>query len=368
MSKSLLLVFVAASLVACAGPSGTPHVDPDPVEPCRAENLAGEPVVDLQWELPRETYIAVDDATTGIAINYIVDPLARVDEVRIEPNFDPLTPTTITRVTQVCPLDFPRAALSAGVPPGTEDVVGAVVYASPASGIGTRTGRVFATTGTAHVTLRTDGLDAGDPANGDWWLLYEPAPGNGRVMLAPARLDRTTFEVSGIPTGQAGIIALVQTQAIDIDPSTRAMYAPWGFGDDWRRFVRAWYANFIVAASADTLVPVEVVPAAEATTTRYPFASMVALSAGATRELRGVEADIDTTIAVDCAVTSVGVTVVTYSEIVTGPVDSPTTTGPGEHVALTGGCASGDASWPLPLRANAANGRNVMLMLTREAP
>ena len=363
-------VLVANALLthACGSPPSTSIPDSATPTACPTQNVAGEPVLDLQWDMPRETYVTADTGRPSIALNYIVSPAARVDQLQIQPDFDPLVPSTTTSLTGRCPLDFPFTALTAGVPDGTQDILSATVIASSADDI-SRTGRIFATTGQAHLTLRTEGLAAGDAANGTWWFLYEPAPGHARVLVAPARLDRTTFDAAGIPTGQQGLVALIQTSALEQDAASGAIYAPWGFAADWRRFARAWYASFIVAASTDTIVPVAIVPTSDATTTRYPLASAVALAAGATREVRTItERDVDTTLQVDCSVASMTLTVLTFSQITTGPSGMAVTTHAGEHVSFSGTCATGAASWSASLRATSLNGRSVVVMLAAGTP
>jgi len=242
------------------------------------------------------------------------------------------------------------------------------VIASSADGI-SRTGRVFATTGEASLTLRTEGLDAGDAAQGAWWLVYEPAAGHARLLILPARLDLTTFRATGIPAGQPAVVALVQTNALELDAATSTIYAPSGFAADWRRFARAWYASFIVAASGGTLTPTAIVPPPDAATTRYPLASQVALSGGVPREIRAItERDVDTHIAVDCSVSRVLLTVLTFSEVTSSSSTSPITAHAGDQLSFTGSCEPGATSWPMTLRASSLNGRSVMVMLAPGAP
>jgi len=232
------------AVAGCDETTSSPPIDtPTPV-PCEQGNVAGVPVVALEWSSLRETYLAPDHGAAHLGVDYLVSPRAHVDQVELRFDFDPLVTTESVTFDGECQLMFPLEPLLSAVPPETEDVVAARVIASSNSGT-SRTGRIFATTGTHAIELRTDGLDAGDPADGDWWAIFEPAAGRARLIIVPAALDRTTFRLTGVPINQPGVVALIQTQALEFDAATRTVYAPWGFAGDWRRYARAWHQTVL---------------------------------------------------------------------------------------------------------------------------
>jgi hypothetical protein len=354
------VLLVAILLGACDEPTGPvpPVNEPTPV-PCRQAVMAGVPILALEWDSPRETYLAPDHAASDIGIDYFVSPRAHVDRVALRFDFDPLTEVDAMAFEGECQLAFPIEPVLAAVPEDTEDVVAATVVASSDSGTA-RTGRLFVSTGTQTIELRTDGLDAGEPADGEWWALFEPAAGNARLVIAPATLDRTTFRFAGIPAGQPGTVALIQTRALQYDAGTRAIYAPWGFAGSWRRFARSWYGA-VLWQQPDRLVALTPIipPDVDAAPVHAPGA---AFADGGDRAFRVLSSgEEDTTFDVDCGAQFVAIDVLTFVEVTIGarPVRA------GESASVEGACEAGADRWSLALHSRSMNGRAGAVLLRR---
>jgi hypothetical protein len=254
---------------------------------------------------------------------------------------------------------FPLEPLLTSLPPESEDVVSATVVASSTSG-SARTGRIVASTGSSTIEIRTAGLDAGDPENGNWWAIFEPAAGRARLVIAPATLDRDTFSLSGVPTDQPGIVALIQTPALEIDAATQTVYAPWGFAGDWRRYASAWYQTVLWQPMAG-LVELRAVVAPEHDLAQvHSTEPNTVLAAGAERQFRVLPARAERILNVPCDVPVVRVEVLNFGEVI---AEGDATLRPAEAGTFTGSCAAGDASWPLRLLARSLNGRAVGVLL-----
>lgn len=327
--------------------------------------MAGVPVVALEWSDLRETYLAPDHGASSIGVDYLVTPRAHVDHVALRFDFDPLTLVDAMAFEGTCQLTFPIAPLIEAVPAGAEDVVAATVVASSASGT-SRTGRVFVTTGTDAIEIRTDALDPGDPVDGSWWALFEPAAGNARLVIVPAVLDRSSFRMPGVPANQPGTIALIQTRALEYDAGTRTVYAPWGFARDWRRYARSWYGALVLQPSDGLVeVPAIVPPDADISSVHRGDGSP-ALTDGAMRAFRVLSSGEDeSTIAIACEVSVVEIHVLSFIELTVG--ESPEALGPGGTMSVDGACETGAASWPLTLHSRSMNGRAGALLLRRSS-
>lgn len=339
-----------------------PMDEPTPV-PCRAANMAGVPVVALEWSGLRETYLAPDHEASSVAIDYIVSPRAHVDRVSLSFDFDPLTPVDAMAFDGECRLAFPVAAMAEVLPDGSEDVVSATVIASSESGTA-RTGRLSVSTGTGSIEIRTSGLDAGDPAEGSWWALFEPAAGNARLVVVPATLDRSTFRITGIPANQPGVVALIQTRALQYDAGTRTVYAPWGFAGDWRRYARSWYGA-VLLQQPDGLVQLDaVVPPNSDITEVHRGTSGPVLADGATREYRVLSSgEEDVAIEVACDAPVIAIDALSFVEFTVGAATERVL--PGGTITVEGSCDAGADSWALEVHSRSMNGRAGAVMVRR---
>lgn len=361
-SGAVLTFFVGA----CGeNPVPTPPTNEPPPVPCEQAVMAGVPIVALEWSSPRETYLAPDHGASSLGIDYFVSPPAHVDHIALRFDFDPLTVVDPVAFEGECRLTFPIDPVLAAVPTGTEDVVSAVVLASSTETHISRTGRFFVTTGSRSIELRTDGLDAGDPSEGAWWALFEPAAGNARLVIVPATVDRMSFRIPGIPTDQPGIVALIQTRALEYDAATRTIYAPWGFAGEWRRYARSWYGA-LLWRQPDDLVPLSTVVPPDADILLVHGRGAPVFSDGATRVLRIVSSgEADNTFEIACDVGAVELDVLSFVELALGADARPVR--PGETTIIEGACEAEATSWSFDVHSRSMNGRSGALLLRRGA-
>lgn len=353
-------VAVLALSVACGEANGTdPRFEPAPI-PCET-NLTGVPILALEWSSLRQTFLLPDHEASMIGIDYLVSPRAHVDTISLEFDFDRLTPADPITFEGECPRGFPMESLTGAVPEGSEDIVRATVVASSESGPA-RTGRIFVSTGSSAIEIRTQGLDAGDPADGDWWALYEPAPGNARLVIVPATLDRTSFRLTGLPVDQPGIVALIQTRALTFDAATRTIYAPWGFAGDWRRFAVGWYGAVFTTPPTGLVELATVVPPGIDILSVHRVRSAPALTDGATRDFRVLSpGEEDRTISIACDVSSLTIDVLSFVDVTIGDRVAE----PGESITIEGACEPEATSWPLTFHSRSWNGRSGAILLRR---
>lgn len=358
--KKTLLSFSLLWLAACDTPVDVPPDRTPPPAPCPQAVVAGAPVAALRWASPLETYLRPGTPSGSIAIDYLVSPPAHVDQVSVEFDFDRVLDLEPMNVSGECVSSIPVSSFVAAVPDGAEDIVRATVIASSTSG-NARTGRVFLSTGTGSLELRTDGLDAGDAAEGPWWALFEPAAGTSRLLILPAQLDRTTFLVEGLPEDQPGTLALIQTAALEQDPATGAIYAPWGFSSDWPRYARHWYGLTLTRAAEGLVTPNEILPAGIDAARAHTLDT--ALQSPGDYAYRVLPSGSSAVIEIACDATQVNLTVLTFTEL--SVAGAPRTYRAGETATVSGSCEAGAASWALRLAAQSLNGRNGAVMLNR---
>ena len=233
-------------------------------------------------------------------------------------------------------------------------------------------GRVYVSTGTGAIEIRTDTLDAGTPTEGDWFALFEPAHGRGRIMLTPARLDRDTFRLEGFPVGTPGIVALVQLPvgAVRTDAATRVLYVEGGIGQSWRRAARSWYQLLFTTPPTGLVEVSPVVSPTADIRTIHSFGDPVLFADGALQSYRSLRevAPHERVIEVSCDVTRVRLMALNFVRLTLGADDTEVVIEPGASHVFEGGCVGAAASWPLAIQATSLNGRTGALMLYREAP
>ncbi len=323
--------------------------------------MAGVPVLALEWSSLRQTFLLPEHEASAIGIDYLVSPRAHVDSISLQFDFDRLTPVDPITFEGECRRSFPIEALTGAVPDGSEDIVRATIVASSESGPA-RTGRVFVSTGTRAIEIRTEGLDAGDPEDGDWWALFEPAAGNARLVIVPATLDRTSFRLTGLPADQPGIVALIQTRALTFDAATRTIYAPWGFAGDWRRYAVGWYGALFMLPPEGLATLETVVPPGIDIFSVHRVRSAPALTDGATHDFRVLSpGEEDRTILIACDVSSLAIDVLSFVDVVLGDRVAQ----PGESRIVEGSCEPGATSWPLTFHSRSWNGRSGAILLRR---
>jgi hypothetical protein len=354
-----LLVFAVLALGACSSPLEDAELPPysPPGPACPARVTAESPVVALEWRGQRETYLPA--GSTTLAFDYSVVPRAHVDRVRLTYNFDPgQTMVAPHELSSECPSDVPLADLLA--PILTDDIVAMTVTASSSSGGGERRGRVFVARGGDTREVSIAGLDLGESADGDWYLVFEPAAGSPRLSIARVGAGEVAT-IEGIPDSP-GTFALIQTPVLRVGAG-EAIDAPLGFARTWRRRARAWYSSTVVSSDVPVLLRAIVPPRAsvgyrvtrerERLTASEPAVLLEAPASGAS-----------TVLEVPCNVTSL---LLQSTGFVTAEVDASVGTlemGHGEALATPIECASGADSVEYTLRITNLGGIPAPVLVT----
>jgi len=358
------VMILLAGLLGCGDDAAGPFVVEQGPVPCGFDTAGGFPLLALERDGLLETFLAPGSAAEAVAVDYWVAPAAAVDYARIIPDFDETAELDEQRVDAQCPATLPLASMRGWVD-GSE-VISAIVEVGHSGSDDLRRGRITLPIGETRMSFRTDTIDPGTAEDGDWWLVVEPLAGTQRIALAPARVDRTTFEVDGVPE-VAATVALVQTPVVTWNGAHGVAYAPQELSSQWRQMVSA--LHFAVVLHGEEGALVDLTPAFPDGSGRLGSAY---LAAGASLDRDSPRIGLETglfaesgTILVSCDASALTLLPIGIASVRVADGATEVAGGPGEAVGVPVSCSSAEGQ-ELSVSIDPINGRPALVVATIE--
>lgn len=334
---------------------------------CILDRPLGIPVVYMPRFEPVDTYLVPGTRPAALGIDYIATPPSTLRRLEIVYDFDPLTPIAPARFDIPCIDRIPFDAFMRPIPGDLEDVVTAefVEHESAEWSVGRR-GRITTSTGRSRLVLSTEGVDPGRAEDGSWWALFEPAPGNPRLLLVPADVMQSTVEIPGVPEGQPGRVALIQSDEIQYDPTLGVIVAPSAYRTGWWLSARAWYGAVLLEQPSGAVSLEELIPTGSDRESLFGNTRTEVLADGREREIHDIPSRRETEVVfeISCDATDVAIRVLTFAEVT---VDGMNVIPPGGSAEIRGACEDARRTWPLRLRGFSINGQPPSVMFVRRS-
>lgn len=375
--SALFSIVVPMTLLGCGPSSGSTSekvTNPELVfsaddyvrEPdgCPPLDGATNPVLPLPWDRRVETFVPPGTAVPTFALDYDVVPLATVEALTFEYDFNARTQPAASRTTAHCPATLASSWLPAAV---NDDVVRARVRAVDADDHG-RSADLFVSVGTRTITVPLSGLDLSVTNDENWYALFEPGWGTSRVALmtipnpAPSMLA-----IPNLPAGP-GRIAIVQTASVVGQDDSALLHAPAGFAGDFGAYSRGWYQSVIDGTSTSVTSLVNVVPR-DATPTFAALGDDVAwVPANGPLVVSVPSTEATGTVSVPCGVSASLVATGFGNVSVAANGGTATALVPGQAVQVPTSCSGGASSASWLLSTSTLNGRGFDIVIREGTP
>lgn len=376
--SSFVSIIMPLAALGCGPSSGSTServTDPELVfsaddyvrEPDGCPPLEGSanPVLPLPWNRRVETFVPPGTNVPTFALDYDVVPLATVEALAVEYDFNTRSQPPATRVTAHCPATLAAAAwLPAGI---DDDVVRVRIKAVDAADLG-RSADLFVSVGTRSIDVPLTGLDLSVANDEKWYALFEPGWGAHRVaLMAIPNPAPSMLTVPALPRGP-GRIVLLQTASVVAQEDSALLHAPAGFAGDFGAYSRGWYQAVVDGTSTAVTSLVRVVPR-DATPTFAALGDVVTwVPANGPLVMSVPSTEATGTVSLPCGVTASLVVSGFGNVSLSANGGAATPLGPGQSLQAPTSCTGGASSASWLLSTSSLNGRGFDIVIREGTP
>ena len=349
-------------LMGCGGELSETSIEtPEPRLDC--STASDGPRIPLDPRRQQEVVLTLGDLPNRLVFDYRSAFPFRISTAEFSYDFDrsQRISSPVLSIDPPCPTGVSMTELLPGLP--DEGVYSGLLTVTEERTASVRQARITFARGQHTIHFKTDAppLQQGDE-DMPLYLLFEPAAGRGRVVIAPVTdpqmLQGGGADLVDVPS-ELGEWALVGSDAIVFNETEGVFSVPSDFGFSWRRFVSPWFSG-VQRGGESEIELIKVRSSNEAIEGPPALTDVETFEAGQTSKLVSVVSRVRTaTVAVPCPSSSLAITVFGFGVVEVGETIGE----PGGLALVPVACEPDQSEALLPISVFVSNQRLVVLRL-----